>query len=338
MHENNNIIPQRGTFVISLDFELFWGVRDKRTIQNYGQNILAVREIIPKLLLIFKEFNIHATFAVVGFLFFDNKINLLSGLPNKQPSYNNSNFSPYNGYVQNKTGKNESSDPYHYAKSLIQLIQKERIHEIGSHTFSHYYCLEEGQTKEQFADDLLTAKKVAREMNIELKSLIFPRNQFNNDYLSVVKEMGFASFRGNEEHWIYKARNGEELNLLQRFLRLIDSYINISGKHCYSYNSLRTNPALLNIAASRFLYPYNYRLYFLEWLKIRRIKNAMTYAAKKKEVFHLWWHPHNFGSYQKENFTGLRQILNHYKKLNKQYEFASLSMQELSDKITNNEY
>jgi hypothetical protein len=32
-----------GAFVISLDFELFWGVRDKRTISGYGPNILGVR-------------------------------------------------------------------------------------------------------------------------------------------------------------------------------------------------------------------------------------------------------------------------------------------------------
>ncbi|MGZ3329170.1 MAG: hypothetical protein ACXU85_18615, partial [Xanthobacteraceae bacterium] len=29
---------QYGTFVISLDFELLWGVRDKRTITDYGAN------------------------------------------------------------------------------------------------------------------------------------------------------------------------------------------------------------------------------------------------------------------------------------------------------------
>src|SRR5450631_2733915 len=35
--------PGGGAFVISLDFELMWGVRDKRTIADYGRNILGVR-------------------------------------------------------------------------------------------------------------------------------------------------------------------------------------------------------------------------------------------------------------------------------------------------------
>jgi hypothetical protein len=33
---------QYGALVISLDFELLWGVRDKRTIADYGPNILGV--------------------------------------------------------------------------------------------------------------------------------------------------------------------------------------------------------------------------------------------------------------------------------------------------------
>jgi hypothetical protein len=35
-----------GAFVISLDFELLWRVRDKRTIADYGANILGVRRAI----------------------------------------------------------------------------------------------------------------------------------------------------------------------------------------------------------------------------------------------------------------------------------------------------
>lgn len=37
--------PGGGAFVISLDFELMWGVRDKRTIADYGRNILGVRRV-----------------------------------------------------------------------------------------------------------------------------------------------------------------------------------------------------------------------------------------------------------------------------------------------------
>ena len=62
-----------GKFVISLDFELMWGVRDKKTIESYGQNILGVREAIPAMLNAFDKYGINATFSTVGFLFAKNK-------------------------------------------------------------------------------------------------------------------------------------------------------------------------------------------------------------------------------------------------------------------------
>ena len=35
---------------------------------------------------------------------------------------------------------------------------------------------------------------------------------------------------------------------------------------------------------------------FFKKLKMKRIKAQMTYAAKNDKLFHLWWHPHNFGN------------------------------------------
>lgn len=63
----NNI---HGSLVISLDYELMWGVRDLFTPEDYGQsNIKQVSEVISRLLQLFYKYDIHATFAVVGFIF-----------------------------------------------------------------------------------------------------------------------------------------------------------------------------------------------------------------------------------------------------------------------------
>jgi hypothetical protein len=56
----------------------------------------------------------------------------------------------------------------------------------------------------------------------------------------------------------------------------------------------------------------------------------MTYAAKKGLVYHLWWHPHNFGADILNNFSFLEKILVHYSQLNQEFDFESVSMQELS--------
>ena|GEM_PF-6961988 len=58
----------------------------------------------------------------------------------------------------------------------------------------------------------------------------------------------------------------------------------------------------------------------------------MTYAAKHNKVYHLWWHPHNFGINQDQNFAFLEKILKHYDYLNKRYGFFSITMSDLATK------
>ena len=127
-------------FTISIDFELFWGMRDVTTIESYGENILEGRKAIPKILQIFKERNIHATWGVVGFILFENKVELLENLPKTLPNYENTKLNPYHDLK--KIGKNEQDDPYHYGYSLIKKISKTKGMEIASHSFSHFYCKE----------------------------------------------------------------------------------------------------------------------------------------------------------------------------------------------------
>ena len=76
-----------GTFVVSLDFELHWGVRDHRTVAEYRENLLGVRRAIPALLALFSEFGIRATWATVGFLFFESIDELRAALPTELPRY-----------------------------------------------------------------------------------------------------------------------------------------------------------------------------------------------------------------------------------------------------------
>ncbi|HRN70118.1 MAG TPA: polysaccharide deacetylase family protein [Niabella sp.] len=322
---------QNGHFIISLDFELIWGVFDLKDINAYRKNIKAVHKVIPQLLEIFNRYNISATFATVGFLFHRDKEDFLSNIPTKTPNYINKKLSPYTNEF-NKLGANHHSDPYHYGAHLIDLIRSYPNHEIASHTFSHFYCLEEGQTPEDFEEDLITAKKTALLNNIELKSLIFPRNQFNTQYLRICKTHGIESVRGNEKSWIYHVSSGKK-NYFQRALKLLDTYLNITGHNCHVIkNSDKELP--LNIPSSRFLRPYSSKLSFLEFLKLKRIKKGMSYAAKNNQIYHLWWHPHNFGMNTKENFDTLNKILDHYSQLNQKYNFTSLTMSELTEKLS----
>ena len=314
-----------GKFIISLDFELLWGMRDKHTTETYSQNIIGVWEVLPKMIRAFENYKVKGTFATVGFLFASNKKELIKYSPVNKPKYLDLNLSPYEGHF-NLVKEN---DKFHFATDLIALLQKYPNQEIASHTFSHYYCLEKGQTIDDFRSDIIAAQNIASDKGTTISSLVFPRNQFNKEYLDCLTELGITSFRGNESIWFHKPSNGQGESLLKRGFRLIDRYINISGNNCYDLENISIRKPY-NIPSSRFLSPFSSKLKFLENLRFRRIKKSMTYAAKNKKIFHLWWHPHNFSTHQKENFLFLNKILLHYNYLNSKFEFESSTMNDLS--------
>ena len=323
-----NMKPNHGIFIISLDFELYWGVRDKRSIEQYKNNLKGAREAIPRILQVFNDYNIHATWATVGFLFFKNTEDLKENLPDLTPTYKRKELSPYE-YINNSP----TLDPtYHFAPDIIDSILESKGQEIGTHTFSHYYCLEPGQSVEEFNSDIETAKNTAKHKDIPLKSLVFPRNQWNEAYLSFLPKHGIQCYRGNEESWIYKASDDAGQNKLQRALRLVDTYLNLSGYNTYNLPTHAPDKPY-NLPSSRFLRPHSDKLSFLDGLRLRRIKKAMKFAAINKKVFHLWWHPHNFGANTNENISFLADILKYHTSLNERYGIESLNMSEVCDLI-----
>jgi peptidoglycan/xylan/chitin deacetylase (PgdA/CDA1 family) len=330
VRKNINYLIMNGKFVISLDFELMWGLRDLRTAADFADSVAAVRAVIPRLLAVFERYQITATFATVGFLFFEDKDQLKRHLPTRRPAYEASELSPYGGYID-QIGENEGDDQLHYGLSLISQICRSG-HEVATHTFSHYYCLEPGQSPEEFQEDLEAAISIAGQKGIPIRSIVFPRNQYSADYIRVCGALGLSSFRGNEPSWIYVSSNGKGQHLFKRACRLLDSYIHLSGPHIYDCHEIKTSYPY-NIPASAFLRPFDSRLSRIEKLKIGRIKKGMSLAARQGKVYHLWWHPHNFGTYMDENFRSLTEILSHYSFLKERYHFESLSMAALADKL-----
>lgn len=321
---------KRGHFVISLDLEMYWGMRDICLLSRYQQLYAAERERITELLRLFEEHRIHATWAVVGLLFLNGVEELEAVKPDLQPAYLDPSLSPYPYLEQELPAGGEQKNPELYAPSIIELIRRTPGQRIGTHTFSHYYCLEPGQTAEAFDADLQAAVRAAEARGITLESLVLPRNQLNQDYLKLMKKNGIHVYRGNPSHPLYEKGNSTHDRPWIRMLRLLDSYFNLTGHHTYPLTSaLSPDGAPANIPASRFLRSYSPALRFLEPLRIRRILKGMTKAARKGEVFHLWWHPYNMADSEGRNMNYLRRILAHYEQLRESFGMASSSMEEL---------
>ena len=316
-----------GAFVISLDFELYWGVRGSMSMESYGPNILGARKAIPRLLSLFREYEISATFATVGMLFFGDKEALRRNLPTPPVEYEDPLLNWYPDYFE-KLGRNEAEDPYHFGQSLVQQIRADGRHEIATHTFSHCYALEAKRSPSAFAEELHCAIEVARECGVTIESIVFPRNQYDADALAACKALGIKGFRGNERSWMYEPKSRDDDKPVRRLARLTDSYVNVTGHHTYGWDELAHPSGLYNIPASRFLRPFEPRLSALDARRLARITSAMTYAATHGRIYHLWWHPHNFGVNTDENLTFLRSILDHYQRLEQRAGFSSLTMRD----------
>jgi peptidoglycan/xylan/chitin deacetylase (PgdA/CDA1 family) len=313
------------SLVISLDFELLWGVRDHSDRQSYGANVLGAREAIPRMLEIFEKNGVRATWATVGFLFCETKEELIASLPELRPAYRDQRLSNYT-YLD-EVGEDERRDPYYFGASLVSRIRQTPGQEIGTHTLSHFYCLEDGQADDAFRADLSAAIKIAQRHRITLKSIVFPRNQFSDASLSICREQGLTHFRGNPDGWAYRAVRTDEQTKPRRALRLLDAYTGLLGAQGFT---ARNVAGLIDVPASRFLRPCAGKLAPLHPLHLATIKRGMATAAKEGKGYHLWWHPHNFGKEMEANLRGLGAIIKHFRELRDRFGMVSSAMEDFS--------
>ncbi len=227
---------KKGIFCISIDLELLWGRKDL----NYSKFIEKTkkeRTIIKKLLALFKKYNIPVTWATVGKLY-------------------------------------EGTDPLWSGKDIIKWIKTDKIHELGSHTYSHEIMSEISKEKAE----------VEIKKNLS-KSFVFPRNKIK--YLEILKKYGFKSFRGKDkieyELLIPRTPPTDKAKITKGLIEIPSSIYFVSGRGLRKY------------------IPFG-----LRFLKSRL---GIEQAIKKGEVFHLWFHPIDFADNSDALLKEFEQIL-----------------------------
>ena len=314
----------KGALVISLDFELVWGVFDHVDIIDKISYFNTTLLTIPKMIALFEKQSIHVTWATVGMLFNENWDEWHGNIPLLLPTYDKTFLNPYD---YGKQHRNSNLDSFFFAPNLIKDLQSIKDQELATHTYSHYYCLEKGQTVAQFEVDLKQAIVIAKKFDISLKSLVFPRNQFNKDYLAVCSKHHIETVRTNPENWYWDVSKPE--TLVTKIARSGDAYLPL-GKKSYSVTSINFEGVICQ-PASRFLRP-QHKIELLNSARVLRIKNEMITAAKNGEVYHLWWHPHNFGIDSIGAIKALTSILETFTYCKEVYGMESLTMNELKER------
>jgi peptidoglycan/xylan/chitin deacetylase (PgdA/CDA1 family) len=322
--------PGYGAFVISLDFELHWGVRDHEPPDGpYRANLLGARKAIPRLLKIFEGYGISATWAIVGFLFARSREERRKFEPALRPCYYDQSLDAYAEPI----GNGEDDDPLHFAPSLIEQIRRCPQQEIATHTFSHHYCREPGQTVETFKADLDSAIAIAADRGIRFRTIIYPRNQVNAEYTQAVVDAGITCYRGPETGWMHRGITRRERTLGLRVARVADTYIDISGNRIVRWNEILEPGGLCNVRASRFLWPYRPSLKGLEEKRLKRMIDQIRLAALEDAIFHIWFHPHNFGVNTEQNLGVLETILQEFAFAKERYGMRSLSMDAVANMV-----
>jgi hypothetical protein len=174
--------------------------------------------------------------------------------------------------------------------------------EIGCHSFSHVIFGDPGCSRATAESEIAACVSAAREMGIELRSFAFPRNEVG--HLDVLKEYGFVVYRGPERHW-YEGRNWPAV--ARRLCHLWDV---LTASQPPVVLPERSEFGLLNIPGSMIYFPmHGLRRYIPVSRRVRRAIKGLDEAARRKRVFHLWFHPTNLADQMEQMFGGLRDIL-----------------------------
>ena len=315
-----------GRIIISLDFELHWGRFDKYGLAPYLEYYQNTLDAIPRILTLFEENGIHATWATVGSLMAENREEWETFAPRKLPEFRREKFAGVQWYrdsdIQAELGL--------FSPHLVRQILDTPFQELGSHTYTHYYTAIEGADTESFGEELLSSKRIARDkFGVDLKSLVFPRNQYDGAYLKTAYEAGYEVARINPRDWFWKASSTD--SLLKRIFRTGDTLIPIGYRSSFDLTHTNTDQ-IVKIPASRLLRPYRENSIFNE-KRISRIKAEIDRACAMGEAYHLWWHPHNFGHLPEENIKVLGNLLNFVRNKIESGQLVSQTMYEFANSL-----
>ncbi|MFV0389612.1 MAG: hypothetical protein ACK5NT_12750 [Pyrinomonadaceae bacterium] len=318
---------QPGIFALSLDFELIWGTADKKS--KHFENACKIERdfVVDRLLQLFQKHDISATWATVGHLFLDN-CEPVDGI--KHPEIERTNFSWLDeDWFFHDPGGSECDGSIHLARSLVEKIRDFPVYqEIGSHGFSHI-ILGDSETREETVKcELHASVKAAKELGIELKSFVFPRNIVGD--VGLLREAGFTNYRGVEPNWYEVNRVPQKL---KRILRLVDVVAAVTPpvvepeiREC----------GIVNIPGSMLYFPsHGKRKYIPNSRRVIRAKKGIMKAAIEGRIFHFWFHPTNMVDEAEQMFSGLDLILQYVSELREKGILENLTMGEIAERAGN---
>jgi hypothetical protein len=306
---------KKGYFLFSLDTELAWGHYDCFQENMFSKNGRKERQAVHRLLEIFDEFNITATWAVVGHLFYEKcekcDICPIMEWKDKHPSFEQI---------------YETDNSLWYGMDVIDLLLTNGFrHEIAFHGYTHKIFTEDSMTKQEANIEIQEWQRIASRKNIIPYSAVFPRNRVG--HLLAFKEAGYICYRGDELH-----PKDYKIPLLGKVLNLVDLVLQIRTPQVYELKVDGTG--LINLPSSRWLFGMNHKIeavfdaFNLHLLRIRKMVKAVKIAAREGKIIHIWAHPEEFKT--EKDFEKLRFLLSFVSEEVKKGTLQSIGMADLA--------
>jgi peptidoglycan/xylan/chitin deacetylase (PgdA/CDA1 family) len=324
MHSEHTIELERGVFTISIDFELIWGTLDLFGPDRFRRACeIERKEVIDRLLELFVEFEVPATWCVLGHLFL-RECSLENG--SKHPEIVRPAHSWHtNDWFDHDPGGVEGNNSVFLGRSLVEkILACKTPQEIGGHSFSHVIFGDPGCSGETAKSELAASVEAAGDMGIEMRSFAFPRNEVG--HLDVIKEFGFECYRGPEQNW-YESKSWPAA--VKRLCHLWDVITAAPPRVVLP----EVTDGLWNIPGSMVYFPmHGLRRFIPVSTRVARAVKGLEAASRRKRVFHLWFHPTNLADRADAMFGGLRRILGHASELRARGHIEVLSMKSLLTK------
>jgi peptidoglycan/xylan/chitin deacetylase (PgdA/CDA1 family) len=290
----------RGVLVISIDVELAWGVFDLPDYEKFLPAIARTREIVQELLQLFRRYDVRATWAIVGHLFLHQCLPQ-DGMVHPEILRPQHAWFPHD-WLRDDPGTSRTADPLWYGTDLVDTIRKAKPdQEIGSHSFCHMIYGDGGCSRQAAISDLQAARQAAGRLNIHPITFVFPRDL--PGHLDLLAKHGFLCYRGQPAWWF---RRLPAARLIQAG-HLLDDVLGFAPP---TVRATIDDLGLVNIPGSMlFRHAKGIRRIIPAASRIRKARAGIRRAIRRQEIFHLHFHPWNFGWNRRRLMGALSRIL-----------------------------
>ncbi|MFO7927748.1 MAG: polysaccharide deacetylase family protein [Halobacteriota archaeon] len=264
-----------GTVVISLDAELAWGFHDQFPLaERERRQVSNARTSWRRLVELFDEYRVPATWAVVGELLMDDE-----RIRKTHPLGEQWFATYYDDVIQRP---NEW-----FATDLVEsIVASDADHEVASHSFSHVVL---SDVPPEVAEAEFRFSRMAGEQyDLDFRSFVFPRNEI--DHRRELAESGFVCYRGRRPHTYPSIPKSRGIGAL------IGS---LTGKVSPPVVSPRIDEyGLVELPASLFIggyrgQPWSHIATLTEDPAVRLTRTGLERVRRTGGLFHLWLHPND---------------------------------------------